>query len=87
MQLNSWLVEQGYVALRDPSRQGQSPLFLNVDWSRTTAYALGLQGLYVNLAGREEQGIVAPGAEYEALLDRLEADLLAMVDERTAAPR
>ncbi len=82
VQLNSWLVDQGYVALRDPSRQGQSPLFLNVDWSRTTAYALGLQGLYVNLAGREEQGIVAPGAEYEALLDRLEADLLAMVDER-----
>ena len=82
VQLNSWLVERGYVALRDPSRQGESPLFLNVDWSRTTAYALGLQGLYVNLAGREEQGIVAPGAEYEALLDRLEADLLAMVDER-----
>ena len=82
VQLNSWLVAQGYVALRDPSRQGESPLFLNVDWSRTTAYALGLQGLYVNLAGREEQGIVAPGAEYEALLDRLEADLLAMVDER-----
>ena len=82
VQLNSWLVDQGYVALRDPSRQGQSPLFLNVDWSRTTAYALGLQGLYVNLAGREEQGIVAPEAEYEALLDRLEADLLAMVDER-----
>ena len=82
VQLNSWLVEQGYVTLRDPSRQGESPLFLNVDWSRTTAYALGLQGLYVNLAGREEQGIVAPGAEYEALLDRLEADLLAMVDER-----
>ena len=83
VQLNSWLVEQGYVALRDPSRQGESPLFLNVDWSRTTAYALGLQGLYVNLAGREEQGIVAPGTEYEELLDRLEADLLAMVDERT----
>lgn len=82
VQLNSWLVDQGYVALRDPSRQGELPLFLNVDWSRTTAYALGLQGLYVNLAGREEQGIVAPGAEYEALLDRLEADLLAMVDER-----
>ena len=82
VQLNSWLVDQGYVALRDPSRQGEAPLFLNVDWSRTTAYALGLQGLYVNLAGREEQGIVAPGAEYDALLDRLEADLLAMVDER-----
>ena len=80
--LNSWLVEKGYVTLEDPSRQGRSPLFLNVDWSQTTAYALGLQGLYVNLQGREENGIVAPGAEYEQLLDRLETDLLAMVDDR-----
>ena len=83
MNLNTWLLEHGYVTLRDPSRQGQLPLFLNVDWSRTTAYAVGLQGLYVNLRDRETQGIVAPGAEYEQLLDRLEADLLAMRDERS----
>ena len=81
--LNSWLVEKGYVTLRDPSQQGVSPLFLNVDWSRTSAYAVGLQGLYVNLQGREGQGIVAPGAEYADVLDRLERDLLDMVDDRT----
>ena len=80
--LNSWLVEKGYVTLRDPSRQGELPLFLNVDWDRTTAYAVGLQGLYVNLQGREGRGVVAPGNEYERLLDRLEDDLLAMVDDR-----
>jgi predicted AlkP superfamily phosphohydrolase/phosphomutase len=57
-------------------------MFLNVDWSRTTAYAVGLNGLYVNLRGREKKGIVAPG-EYDALLDRLEKDLLEMVDPRT----
>ena len=81
--LNSWLAEKGYVTLRDPSKQGQSPLFLNVDWSRTTAYAVGLNGLYVNLQGREGQGIVAPGAEYAEVVDQLERDLLDMVDERT----
>lgn len=80
--LNSWLLEKGYVTLRDPSRQGQLPLFLNVDWSQTTAYAVGLQGLYVNVQGREANGIVAPGDEYEKLLDRLETDLLAMRDDR-----
>jgi predicted AlkP superfamily phosphohydrolase/phosphomutase len=32
-----------------------------VDWSRTQAYALGLGGIYLNLNGREEQGIVAAG--------------------------
>lgn len=80
--LNSWLLEKGYVTLRDPSQQGQLPLFLNVDWERTTAYAVGLQGLYINLQGREGRGIV-PQSEYEEVLDRLEADLLAMHDERT----
>ena len=80
--LNSWLVEKGYATLRDPSRQGELPLFLNVDWERTTAYAVGLQGLYVNLQGREGRGVVAPGAEYDRLLDQLEEDLLAMEDPR-----
>ena len=80
--LNSWLLEEGYVTLRDTSRKGQMPLFLNVDWERTTAYAVGLQGLYVNLQGREGRGVV-PQSEYEQVLDRLETDLLAMRDERT----
>ena len=80
--LNSWLLEKGYVTLKDPSRQGLSPLFLNVDWSQTTAYALGLQGLYVNLRGRDRYGIVSPGEEHQQVLDRLEADLLGMVDDR-----
>ena len=80
--LNTWLLEQGYVTLRDPSRQGQLPLFLNVDWERTTAYAVGLQGLYLNLQGREGHGIVPP-SDYEQVLAKLESDLLAMRDERT----
>ena len=81
--LNTWLLEQGYVTLRDPARQGEAPLFLNVDWSGTRAYAFGLAGLYVNLRGRERDGVVEPGAAYERLLDDLERDLLAMVDPRT----
>jgi predicted AlkP superfamily phosphohydrolase/phosphomutase len=60
-----------------------------VDWSRTTAYAHpdyfnGM--LRVNLRGREPQGCVAPGAEHEALLDRLTADLLALIDPVTQRP-
>ncbi len=58
---------------------------LGVDWSKTRAYALGLNGLYVNLKGRESRGIVAPGEEYQKLLDRLERDLLAVRDPRTGA--
>ena len=83
--LNTWLLEQGYVTLKDPSQRGRFPMFVNVDWSRTRAYAFGMGGMYVNLRGREREGIVEPGAEYERLLDDLERDLLAMVDEGTGA--
>ncbi len=81
--LNTWLVEHGYAALREPRERSGAPLFVDVDWSATRAYAFGLAGIYVNLRGRERDGIVAPGAAYERLLDALEGDLLAMVDPRT----
>jgi predicted AlkP superfamily phosphohydrolase/phosphomutase len=84
--LNTWLLEKGYAALRDPQDPSRfEPGFLDVDWTRTTAYGLGLNGLYVNLAGREKRGIVAE-ADYDALLDRLERDLLAMRDPATGEP-
>ncbi len=81
--LNTWLLENGYVTLKNPANQGQLPLYLNVDWSATKAYAAGLNGLYINLKGRERNGIVEPGLEYEQLLTQLETDLLAMRDDRT----
>ena len=81
--LNTWLAEQGYVTLRDPAERSGAPLFLDVDWSGTRAYAFGLAGIYVNLRGRERDGVVEPGAHYERLLDQLERDLLAMVDPRS----
>jgi predicted AlkP superfamily phosphohydrolase/phosphomutase len=60
-------------------------MLANVDWSRTRAYGFGLNGLYVNLAGREKVGIV-PGGERGALLDEIGARLLAAVDPATGAP-
>jgi predicted AlkP superfamily phosphohydrolase/phosphomutase len=35
--VNTWLKENGYLALKDPSRQGELEYFQNVDWSRTQA--------------------------------------------------
>jgi predicted AlkP superfamily phosphohydrolase/phosphomutase len=60
MHLNSWLAQEGYLTLRDPDIADDPGLFLNVDWSRTKVYGLGLNGLYVNQRGREKNGIVAP---------------------------
>ncbi len=80
--LNTWLLENGYLALKPGVRQEQVKYLLGVDWSKTKAYALGLSGLYVNLAGREAKGIVLPGPEYRQTLDALERDLLALKDPR-----
>jgi predicted AlkP superfamily phosphohydrolase/phosphomutase len=60
-----------------------------VDWSKTTAFMI--PGYYtgyvrVNLKGREPNGIVAPGAEYESVLDRLESDFNKLTDEKTNEP-
>jgi predicted AlkP superfamily phosphohydrolase/phosphomutase len=55
-----------------------------IDWTRTRAYALGAGGnLYVNLAGREPQGTVQPGHEYEQVREQLRTGLLALVHPDT----
>jgi len=55
--LNSWLFQNGYLGLKDGATES-GPYFENVDWSRTKAYTFGLGGLYLNLKGREAEGIV-----------------------------
>jgi predicted AlkP superfamily phosphohydrolase/phosphomutase len=86
---NTWLVINGYMTLKTGVQvkdrnvemlfdQGQ--FWENVDWSRTRAYAMGLGEMYINLKGREAQGIVNPGAEYDALKAELKQKLVAMQD-------
>jgi len=84
--VNAWLREQGFLALRDGVAPGEVAYLEGVDWSRTRAYAIGINGLYLNLAGREAHGIVQPGAEQQALLAELVARLEATVDPRLQAP-
>jgi predicted AlkP superfamily phosphohydrolase/phosphomutase len=82
--LNSWLRDQGYLVLRNPNAEDPG-LFGNVDWQRTRAYALGLNGLYINVAGREKTGIVNP-ADRERLAGEIAEKLLATIDPATRAP-
>jgi len=50
--------------------------FGDVDWSRTRAYSFGNMGqIWVNLRGREPRGIVAPGTEYDRVLEELRVRL------------
>jgi predicted AlkP superfamily phosphohydrolase/phosphomutase len=80
--LNTWLKENGFLAVIDPNLRDDPGLFSNVDWSRTRAYGLGLNGLYVNLRGRERNGIVDT-QDRKALMEEIAAKLLAAVDPAT----
>jgi predicted AlkP superfamily phosphohydrolase/phosphomutase len=82
--LNSWLRDRGYLHLKENAKVA-GRFFENVDWTRTRAYALGLSGLYLNLRGRESQGIVAPeGAG--PLKHAIAAELSALRDDDGAQP-
>ncbi len=55
--LNTWLMANGFLKLKDGTLSSEG-LFEGVDWQRTTAYALGFSSIYLNIKGREREGIV-----------------------------
>ncbi len=73
--LNSWLRGMGYLGPPDCTS-----ITKDVDWSQTIAYGLGINGLYLNLKGRERDGVVEPGDQQEAFLAELTERLEAVVD-------
>lgn len=77
--LNSWLRDQGYLALKDGATTS-GDWFEHVDWSRTKAFSLGLTGLFINRKGREASGIVAEGEEYKALVAEIAEKLTTLTD-------
>jgi predicted AlkP superfamily phosphohydrolase/phosphomutase len=77
--LNAWLHQNGYIALKSGKTES-GDWFDDVDWSRTRAYTMGLNGLYLNLKGRESEGIVEPGSEAESLKNDLRCKLDGLVD-------
>lgn len=78
--VNRWLVENGFASLIESTEHGGKGLLRDMDWARTQAYAVGFTSIYLNLAGRERQGIVSPGPEAEHLLQRITAQLEQLTD-------
>jgi len=91
LNINTWLVRNGLMTLKgqtsDPATLEKlfdtRDLFQNVDWSRTKAYSIGFGGIYVNLVGRERNGAVMPGKEYEDVRRQIREGLEALVDPVT----
>lgn len=88
--LNNWLVEEGFAALAnrdriDQARDANAVKRLMtvaeptgwVDWPRTQAYSSAIGKIYLNLAGREPEGVVR-AEEAAAILDRITERLYEM---------
>jgi predicted AlkP superfamily phosphohydrolase/phosphomutase len=76
--LNRWLEENGYLALKDNDRTAK--YLAAVDWSKTRAFALGLGGIYLNIKNRESQGIVESGSQAQTLCDDIVDKLTRLTD-------
>jgi predicted AlkP superfamily phosphohydrolase/phosphomutase len=77
---NNLLVREGLLTLyRDP-RTGR----VAIDWSRTQAYASGYR-VYLNVQGREPDGVVPPN-EFSTVQEQVLACLTAARDEHDGSP-
>lgn len=76
--LNRWLLENGYLKLKEGERNKKN--LANVDWVLTRAFAIGLAGIYLNLKGREAGGIVDPRTEAPQLREEIAQKLRNLKD-------
>ena len=79
--INEWLRAEGLLVLAEEPAGPVAVSAAKVDWSHTVAWAEGgyYSRLYINVAGREPQGIV-PEREYDTVLDELVTALESLPD-------
>ena len=82
--INNWLKDNGYLIPTTP--QGKADPTTRADWSRTKAYSVGSNGLYLNVQGREAQGIISEGEEYQQVREEIIRKLRTWTDPRTGKP-
>jgi len=64
-----------------------SLLSAQIDWARTRAFSEEVRGsIWINLRGRDIHGIVEPGAEYAALVQRILSEVRELRDPVTSEP-
>ena len=81
--VNSWLRDQGLLVMKNGAGEGE--YLSSVDWTKTRAYSLGLDGVYINLEGRERDGTVGAG-EFEAVKKQIVEGLASLRDEDGTPP-
>jgi len=85
---NTWLWENKLLKLKNGKKPSEDLKegFAAVDWSQTSAYAVGLGGIYLNLKGREREGILEEGTEADRVRQAIQTGLAEFPDAQTQAP-
>jgi predicted AlkP superfamily phosphohydrolase/phosphomutase len=83
--LNTWLETNGYLVQSEPERRRDSDWLSSLDWSRTRAFSIGLNSLYINVKGRERDGIV-PASQRLDLAREIASRLMEWRDQTTGKP-
>jgi len=83
--LNNLLAEAGFMTFKggktvdEVLASGSADMLMYVDWSKTKAYSMGLGKIFINLQGREPNGIVPP-EQYDEVVAAIQAALLEVTD-------
>ena len=79
--INDFLADVGLLEVGAARRRA------DIAWPETLAYGLGTGQVWVNLRGREQQGVVSPGREYQEVCDALISELSTnWLDPQTGEP-
>ncbi|MDA8218615.1 MAG: alkaline phosphatase family protein [Dehalococcoidales bacterium] len=74
------VLEQAGLLVYKPSKEGEPR---QIDWSRTKAVSQRRVHIYVNVKGRDPEGIVEPGEEYEKVREAVIKALYEYTDPKT----
>jgi predicted AlkP superfamily phosphohydrolase/phosphomutase len=80
--VNKWLIDNGYLAVKGGGKSTGERFLQGFDWTKTKAYGLGLGMIFINMKGREGNGIVEP-ADAPALIEEIRGKLMAVTDPGT----
>ena len=80
---NDWLIQEGYLTLKEPVSELRRLQNTDIDWSRTRVWGSGgyYGRLFINVKGREPQGVV-PMSDYEAFRTEVKEKLESTLDHQ-----
>jgi predicted AlkP superfamily phosphohydrolase/phosphomutase len=88
--LNAWLRDHGFLVLKDDApvdeasgKQISRDWMVDIDWTKTKAFCMGLTGIFINRKARERDGIVEEGAELQEVKRQIHEGLMALEDPKT----